>query len=68
MATPDTVNGDTPNGADPSSVDDYEVVQLLVALNGQIERTQALIRRAARLVEEMDKHRKAGPKFRVPPR
>jgi hypothetical protein len=68
MATTYTENGDPANSADPTSADDYEVMQLLAALNGQIARTQALIGRVASLVAEMDKHRKAGPKFRVPPR
>lgn len=48
------------------SHDSYEVADLLVALDGQIARTHALIGRATRLVEEMDQHRKAKPKF--PPR
>ena len=65
MATRDTENGDTPSSADPTSADDYEVMQLLVALNGQIDRTQALIGRMASLVAEMDKHRKTGPKSRT---
>lgn len=62
---------DTPDGkpAGPPSNDDHdEVAELLVALNDQIARTQALIGRTGRLVEEIDQHRKTRPKFRIPPR
>ena len=69
MAARYTEDGDTPEGnctGSPSD-DNSEVGDLLAALDGQIARTQALIGRATRLVEEMDHHRKARPKFRVPP-
>jgi hypothetical protein len=62
--------GDAPAPSAGPRDDDYdEVVELLVALTDQISRTERLIGRTGRLVEEIDQHRRAGAKFRrVPPR
>jgi len=70
MATRFIEDGDTDGKrTGPPSDDEHdEVAELLVALADQIARTQALIGRTGRLVEEIDEHRKTGPKFRVPPR